>query len=62
MQEILPIIGAVISATRVPERWWPGKFDYILNSHNIMHVFVVLGANHLHLATCSDLIWISKDC
>ncbi|KAI1278727.1 Progestin and adipoQ receptor family member 4 [Halotydeus destructor] len=60
MQEIWPVLGSCIAAARVPERWFPGKFDLWLNSHNLMHVLVVLGALHMHWATCSDLIWLSK--
>ena len=32
------------SANRIPERLWPGKFDYFFASHQIFHVCVVLAA------------------
>ena len=35
--------GALIYASQVPEKWWPGTFDYIGCSHNIWHVAVVFG-------------------
>jgi len=35
-------IGVVFYITRIPERWYPGKFDYGLNSHVIWHIFVLL--------------------
>jgi adiponectin receptor len=35
--------GALIYASQVPEKWWPGSFDYIGCSHNIWHVAVVFG-------------------
>lgn len=35
-------VGFCFWATKFPERYWPGKFDYIFNSHNIWHTFVVL--------------------
>lgn len=38
------ILGAIIYANRVPERWFPGKFDLFCHSHQIFHVAVVLGA------------------
>lgn len=60
MQELMPITGALISAARIPERWYPGKFDLALNSHNILHITVVLGAIHMHLATCYDLVWLAN--
>ncbi|CAM1507534.1 Fc.00g071750.m01.CDS01 [Cosmosporella sp. VM-42] len=38
------IFGAVLYATRWPERSAPGKFDIWGNSHQIFHMFVVLAA------------------
>jgi len=45
LMAVMYITGACIYACRVPEKWWPGKFDLWFNSHQIMHVFVVLGAS-----------------
>ena len=59
MQEAWAVVGSVISATRVPERWFPGSFDYLFNSHNVMHVFVVLGAWHMVAAARADLLWLA---
>jgi adiponectin receptor len=41
---ILYATGAVFYVTRIPERWKPGAFDIAGHSHQIFHVFVVLGA------------------
>ncbi|KAJ3162372.1 hypothetical protein HDU86_004852 [Geranomyces michiganensis] len=41
---VVYFLGAVIYACRVPERWWPGKFDMWGHSHQIFHVLVVAGA------------------
>ncbi|CAG8816858.1 36649_t:CDS:2, partial [Gigaspora margarita] len=38
------IIGALIYGARIPERWFPGKFDIYGSSHQIFHVFVVAAA------------------
>ena len=38
------VFGAFIYASRIPERFWPGKFDYYFSSHQIWHVFVVTGS------------------
>ncbi|CAA0823667.1 Heptahelical transmembrane protein 1 [Striga hermonthica] len=38
------IVGVGFYVTRVPERWGPGRFDLVGQSHQIFHVFVVLGA------------------
>lgn len=42
-------IGALVYATRIPERWMPGKFDIAGHSHQLFHVLVVAGAyTHYH--------------
>lgn len=38
------ITGAIFFMTRFPECKWPGKFNLILQSHQIFHVFVVAAA------------------
>ncbi|KAI9845486.1 MAG: hypothetical protein M1837_004824 [Sclerophora amabilis] len=35
--------GAIVYASRVPERWWPGGFDYVGGSHNLWHLAVLGG-------------------
>lgn len=37
------LVGVVFYARQVPERCFPGHFDYIGHSHQIWHVFVVVG-------------------
>jgi len=44
LMAVLYISGACIYALRVPERFFPGKFDIWFQSHQIFHVFVVLAA------------------
>ncbi|CAN6301702.1 unnamed protein product [Urochloa humidicola] len=42
-------LGALVYATRVPERWMPGKFDIAGHSHQLFHILVVAGAyTHYH--------------
>ncbi|KAE8450599.1 hypothetical protein EG329_005943 [Mollisiaceae sp. DMI_Dod_QoI] len=41
------IIGAIVYAARVPERWYPYRFDFVGASHQIFHVMVV-GAGLVH--------------
>lgn len=38
------LTGTFIYVTRIPERWKPGWFDLAGHSHQIFHVFVVMGA------------------
>jgi len=35
--------GACLYAAKIPERWFPGCFDYIGGSHNIWHIAVLGG-------------------
>lgn len=44
LEAFLYISGATIYACRVPERFWPGKFDIWGHSHQIFHILVVLAA------------------
>jgi adiponectin receptor len=37
------LIGATFYACQVPERWFPGCFDWVGGSHNIFHCMVVCG-------------------
>jgi len=41
------LVGAVVYASQIPERWCPGAFDYIGGSHNLWH-FAVLGGILFH--------------
>lgn len=36
--------GAAIYGARIPERWYPRRFDIVGSSHQIMHVLVMCGA------------------
>ncbi|KAI0366813.1 HlyIII-domain-containing protein [Pilatotrama ljubarskyi] len=38
------LVGALLYANRIPERFSPGTFDYFLASHQIFHFFVVAAA------------------
>ncbi|KAF1815162.1 adiponectin receptor protein 1 [Eremomyces bilateralis CBS 781.70] len=37
------LAGAILYAAKIPERFWPGTFDYLGASHNIWHIAVVCG-------------------
>lgn len=41
---ITTFIGAMVHATRIPERCYPGRFDLVDQSHNWMHIQVASGA------------------
>lgn len=50
-------LGAVVYATRIPERWKPGKFDIAGHSHQLFHVLVVAGAYTHYKAGLLYLEW-----
>lgn len=47
-QDAVSVAGGAIGAMHIPEKWFPGSMDYYLNSHNIMHVLVVLAVYSMH--------------
>ncbi|KAF2324257.1 hypothetical protein GH714_011324 [Hevea brasiliensis] len=54
---ILYGLGALIYATRIPERWKPGKFDIAGHSHQLFHILVVAGAYTHYQAGLVYLRW-----
>ncbi|CAI0464529.1 unnamed protein product [Linum tenue] len=50
-------LGALIYATRVPERWKPGCFDLAGQSHQLFHVLVVAAAFTHYQAGLVYLNW-----
>ncbi|KAJ4866609.1 Heptahelical transmembrane protein 4 [Raphanus sativus] len=50
-------LGALVYATRIPERWMPGKFDIAGHSHQLFHVLVVAGAFTHYRAGLVYLKW-----
>ncbi|XP_019701492.1 heptahelical transmembrane protein 4-like isoform X2 [Elaeis guineensis] len=50
-------LGVVVYATRIPERWMPGRFDIIGHSHQLFHVLVIAGAYTHYLAGLVYLKW-----
>ncbi|KAI1779509.1 HlyIII-domain-containing protein [Hypoxylon cercidicola] len=47
------VVGACIYASKVPERWFPGAFDYCGNAHNLWH-FAVLGGILFHYVAMQE--------
>lgn len=47
------LVGAVVYASQIPERWFPGKVDYIGGSHNLWH-FAVLGGILFHYVAMQE--------
>ena len=49
--------GALLYATRYPEKAYPGKFDLFFNSHQLFHVMIVLAAYSHYEAGMTCLDW-----
>nr|CAD7399055.1 unnamed protein product [Timema cristinae] len=63
LQDGVSAIGGMVGALHIPEKWFPGTMDFYLNSHNIMHVLVVMAVYSMHQATVRDLVWMTQvDC
>lgn len=65
LAELMPPTGATINVIQVPERWYPGRFDYF-NSHTLMHVLVAAGMVVQHFLGASraaniDHFWLTND-
>jgi adiponectin receptor len=59
--ELFPAAGAVINVLRVPEKWRPGRFDLLGQSHHIMHVFVAVGMISQHYLGAARAAAIDSD-
>ncbi|KKA29109.1 hypothetical protein TD95_004874 [Thielaviopsis punctulata] len=46
-------LGALVYASKIPECWYPGMFDYVGGSHNLWH-FAVLGGILFHYVAMQE--------
>ena len=61
--EMIGLFAGLLNLSRLPERYFQGKMDYFFNSHNIMHLFVLLAPALLHRGTVMDFEWMqSAEC
>ncbi|XP_028825816.1 progestin and adipoQ receptor family member 4 [Denticeps clupeoides] len=58
--DFLALLGGLVNISRIPERFRPGRFDYWLNSHQIMHMLVALAIVYLHWGMLEDLRWLQS--
>uniref|UniRef100_A0A671LNM3 Progestin and adipoQ receptor family member 4-like n=1 Tax=Sinocyclocheilus anshuiensis TaxID=1608454 RepID=A0A671LNM3_9TELE len=56
--DTLALLGGLVNIFRLPERVSPGRFDYWFNSHQIMHIMVILSIMYLHWGMLEDLTWL----
>ncbi|KAF7055085.1 hypothetical protein CFC21_062660 [Triticum aestivum] len=55
------LAGVLVYATRVPERWMPGRFDLVGHSHQLFHALVIAGAYAHYNAGLVYLSWRDMD-
>ncbi|CAG8475518.1 6304_t:CDS:2, partial [Cetraspora pellucida] len=58
---ILYIAGALVYGTRIPEKWYPGKFDICGSSHQIFHFFVVAAALIHYYGVMQSMMYWHKE-
>lgn len=57
--ECLTVPGALINACHIPERWLPGKVDYLFNGHTIMHMTSFMLMVMARKGFLLDMQWIN---
>ncbi|KAL1464513.1 hypothetical protein WDU94_004152 [Cyamophila willieti] len=60
LQDVMCIIGGVIGAEKVPEKWWPGSTDLIFNSHNLMHLVALMALYYNNQSSVRDIKWMRQ--
>lgn len=60
VMDAISAVGAVINAVHMPERWFPGKLDYVLNGHTLMHVAAVLSLMVARQGFLCDMSWLNQ--
>lgn len=58
--DITSAIGAVVNALHVPERWFPGKLDYFLNGHTLMHIAAFVSILTARYGFLHDMTWMNE--
>ena len=52
--------AAVVNAFHIPERWFPGKLDYIFNGHGLMHIAAIVCIYFGGQAFLLDMEWLNS--
>lgn len=53
-------VGALINALHIPERWFPGQCDYVLNGHSLMHIMATLSMAVGQRGSLIDIVWLEE--
>ena len=64
VMDVISAVGALVNAHHIPERWFPGKLDYVLNGHTLMHMAALLSLAIGRQGFLSDMKWLNtvQDC
>lgn len=60
VMDAISAAGALINTFHVPERWFPGKLDYMFNGHTLMHVAALLSLLVARQGFLCDMAWLNK--
>jgi adiponectin receptor len=52
------VLGGVVYAAKVPERWWPGRFDMWGSSHQLMHIAILLASGSYVVAVVGEFDYL----
>ena len=61
IMDIFAAAGALINALHIPERWLPGKVDYIFNGHSLMHISAFVTLTFGRKGFLLDMLWLSTN-
>ena len=53
--------AAIMNALHIPERWFPGKLDYIFNGHTLMHIVTIFSMVISRKGFLLDMEWASRN-
>lgn len=58
--ELLNGLGVIVNTLHIPERWFPGRFDYVFNGHQLMHICTTMALLLFRTALTMDLEWLNN--
>lgn len=58
VMNVISGVGALINALHIPERWFPGRCDYLVNGHSLMHVAAILSLLVGREGLLIDMEWL----
>ena len=56
--DVLNGFGVLVNVLHIPERWFPGGFDYFFNGHQLMHISTMVGLFIFKTGFILDIEWL----